>query len=469
MDSSAGDARPGRIGYVVNAFPVVSETFLLNELRALGERGVPVAVMALDPTQPPVRHAYMAELDLPVTRRPSGEAGRGGRIVLTHARLLAARPRAYLAGLAAALAAGLRRPARMGLDLARLRRRLRSFQRAVWLAGEARRLDVAHLHSFYADRPLAVTVLASRLCGLPYSFAAHAKDLYTTPDSRLRRALAGARFATVCHRHGEQRLRELAGVHAERVVHQRHGTDVALFRPDRSVAREAGLVLAVGRLTPKKGFDDLLQACALLRESTPGLRCVIIGDGRLRAELQADVVRLGLGETVSFRGFQPQQAVAEWYRRASLLVMPSRVLDDGNRDGIPNVVVEAMCASLPVIATSAGSIPEVIEHGVTGVLVPPGDPQQLAAAIAALLRDPQRANQLASAAARAALAMDFRQCVAPLAARFRTCLQLPAAASPGSPAAPARALADRPVESTPAPAPARDRQARAACQRSVEV
>ena len=437
MNPGAGGARLRRVGYVVNAFPVVSETFLLNELRALREQDVPIAIIALDPAEPQVRHACMAELDFPVTRLPPRESGSYRRLAMTHARLFATRPRSYLACLAATLAAGLRRSGGARLDLARLRRRLRSFVHAGWLAGEARRLQVAHLHSFYADRPLAVTLLASRLCGLPFSFAAHAKDLYTTPDSRLRRALAGARFATVCHRHGEQRLRELAGARADRVFHQRHGTDIALFRPDLPTAREPDLVLAVGRLTPKKGFDDLLEACALLRESNRALRWVIIGDGRLRTGLEATVGQLGLGETVSFLGFQPQQVVAQWYRRASLLVLPSRVLDDGNRDGIPNVIVEAMCAGLPVVATSAGSIPEVIEDGVTGVLAPPGNSRQLAAAIAGLLDDPQRANRLASAAACAALQMDFRRCVAPLAERFRACLQLPSAESTSGPPEPA--------------------------------
>ena len=410
------------IGYVVNAFPVASETFLVNELRALAERELPVVVLALDAAVPPAPHACAATLSVPVLRAPSGP-WRSLVFLRAHAVAAAQRPRAYFGQLGGALGQ-LGKPSEAGgrSRWSRAWRRLRQLSLACWLADASRRLGVVHLHAFYANKPLELARAAAAFTGASYSFAAHAKDLYTTPERRLRRGLARARFAVTCHEDGARRLRELAGARAGRVMFQRHGTDLARFRPRPAVQRDDRLLLAVGRLTPKKGFHDLVAACAQLRAAGRDFRCVIAGDGRLRDDLEGLIAEHGLAGQVSILGFQTQDQLAEWYARASVLVMPSRVLDDGNRDGIPNVVVEAMCSGTPVIATTAGSIPEVIEDGVTGRLVAPGDPAALAAAIEAALADPAAARQLARDALNALQGLDYSACAAPLAKKFSSLL-----------------------------------------------
>lgn len=243
-----------------------------------------------------------------------------------------------------------------------------------------------------------------------------------TPERRLQRGLARARFAVTCHEDGARRLRELAGGRAERVMYLRHGTDLARFRPRPDDGRDPSLVLAVGRLTPKKGLHDLVAACAQLRAAGQDFRCVIAGDGRLRDELEGLIAAHGLAGQVRILGFQTQDQLADWYGRAGVLVMPSRVLGDGNRDGIPNVVVEAMCSGTPIVATRAGSIPEVIEDGVTGRLVAPGDAAALAAAIGAVLAKPAGAQRLAHHALSTVRGLDYATCAAPLARKFSSLL-----------------------------------------------
>ena len=422
MKPNRNSAAEPCIGYVVNAFPAASETFLINELRAMAERRLLVVVLALDAEAPLVPHACAETLSLPVVRAPGGQ-WRKVAFLKANAAAALRRPQVYFALLGSALLQ-LGKPA--GGDArsrwSRMRRRLRYLSLSCWLADASRRLGVFHLHAFYANKPLELARAAAALGGMSHSFAAHAKDLYTTPARQLRRGLACAKFAVTCHEDGARRLRELAGARAERVMHMRHGADLARFRPRPDNEREAGLLLAVGRLTPKKGFHDLVAACALLRLAGCDFRCVIAGDGRLRGELEGLIGAEGLAGHVRILGLQTQDQLADWYARASLLVMPSRVLDDGNRDGIPNVIVEAMCSGTPILATTAGSIPEVIADGVTGRLVEQGDSIALAAAIRDALERPECARRMAGNALNAVQGLDYSACAAPLARKFSSLL-----------------------------------------------
>ncbi len=411
-----------RIGYIVNAFPVVSETFVLNEIRAMERGGVRVAIFPLSRRRDRVEHAAVADLRGPIVHPPPPGWRGLPRTALAHAAVLGRSPGAYLASLWRAVS----RPRALA-------KRLERFALSVWIARCAVRYGVAHLHAHYAREPLEAAERVRRLIGVPYSFAAHAKDLYTSPDALLARRLRRARFAVACHAGGERRLRDLAGPeHAAKAIRVPHGVDTRVMRghargPERGKRergsqggpREGGLVLAVGRLTPKKGFDDLIAACAALRREGRAFRCVIVGEGRLKGTLRAAIDAAGLGDAVELHRFVPQEELARLYARASLLAAPSKIMEDGNRDGIPNVVVEAMCAGLPVVATRVGGIPEIVRDGVTGILVPPGDPEALARGIARLLEHPDEAGRMGRAAAGAARDLDFRRTNAPLVERFR--------------------------------------------------
>lgn len=200
-------------------------------------------------------------------------------------------------------------------------------------------------------------------------------------------------------------------------MHVVHGIDCRSFHP-ADPKRPSNLILAVGRLTPKKGFDRLVAACALLQQDGREFRCEIIGEGRLRGELQAAIDANGLGDRVRIRSFVAQEDLVGWYRRAAVLAAPAVCTPNGNRDGIPNVVVEAMACGLAVVGSRVGGIPEMVEDGHTGALVSPGDVGALAGALAALLDDPERAERLGRSGAAKVAKLDFRQTQSPLIERL---------------------------------------------------
>lgn len=406
-----------RIGYLVNSYPVLSETFIRNEIRAVRDAGIDVAVFRLEP--PSRRQPVEADSDVAVVDLSPRTIGRGGLLV-AHLAHLCRRPKEYLSVLRRGVLVYLKRYLIERTERRRraLRKRTRRFSRAVCLAREARRRGVVHLHAHYAKEPLETAELVRRLEGTPYSLAAHAKDLYTVPEQRLTRRLRRARFAVACHPHGAQRLRELRPRRGARILHVPHGLDTDLFRP-LAGRRQRDLILAVGRLTPKKGFEHLLRACAVLRRQGRQLRCVLIGNGRCHSRLARLRDELDLGNVVELRKSVPQTDLPRWYRRATVFAMPAQVLEDGNRDGIPNVLLEAMACAAPIVATRVSSIPHAVEHGRTGLLVPAGDPFALASAIRRLLDDPRFAAELGRKAAGRVAELDYRDTNRRLIDEFR--------------------------------------------------
>jgi glycosyltransferase involved in cell wall biosynthesis/2-polyprenyl-3-methyl-5-hydroxy-6-metoxy-1,4-benzoquinol methylase len=426
MSGEKGRRRRGAaIGYVLKAFPVVSETFILNEVRALEGLGVPLVLMSLKRLEQPVTHAGASEVRSPLLYAPWPRVAGLPALARAHVTVAARRPGAY--GVTAwkeigrALLRCLRRP-----DRSRRRglaKRLRRLAWAGWVAAEARRRGIRHLHAHYCSEPLRVAELVRKLAGVTYSFAGHAKDLYTAPPQRLKRRLRRAEFAVACHRHGEATLRRLAGSRlAAKVVRVPHGLDTGLFRP-APAKRDPALILAVGRLTPKKGFDTLIRACAQLVADGQKVRCEIYGEGALKAELAALVERLGLAGRVRLRRFRAQEELPALYRRAAVFALPCRELADGNRDGVPNVVLEAMACGAAVVATRGAGVPEAIRDGENGLLVPPDDAAALAAAIRRLLGSAELASRLGRGAAEDLAGLEFRRTNAELARRFRPYLK----------------------------------------------
>jgi glycosyltransferase involved in cell wall biosynthesis len=229
---------------------------------------------------------------------------------------------------------------------------------------------------------------------------AHAKDLYTTLPRNVRIRSQAARFVVTCTQFNAAYLAGILG-EAHRVpIHVLyHGTDLQRFSPDRS-AVEPRRILSVGRLVPKKGFPDLVRALALLRARGVPIRTDIYGGGPLREELEALGRQLGLDGELAFHGARLQDEIVAAYRRAAVFALAPVVTDDGDRDGIPNVLVEAMASGVPVVATRISGIPELITDGVDGLLVPDHDPAALAEAVERVLRDPELADRLGQAGRR---------------------------------------------------------------------
>ncbi len=258
------------------------------------------------------------------------------------------------------------------------------------------RAKVAHLHAHFINEPAGVAELVHLLTGIPYSVTAHAKTSICRP-AELVRKMAKAKFIVTCNDYNRRYLTPDGRRCADIKIY--HGLDARLFQADAAVypSAEASLVLSVGRLRPKKGFHCLVDACGLLKIGGHEFRCMIAGYGPLRGELETRIAKLGLEDTVSLTDMLTQGEVIALYKQASLFVLPCRITADGDRDGIPNVLAEAMAMELPVVSTNIAGIPELVEHNRTGILVRPEDPVELAAAIARLLDQPQLREELGKA------------------------------------------------------------------------
>jgi glycosyltransferase involved in cell wall biosynthesis len=377
------------IGVIVKGWPRLSETFIAQELRALEQRGLRLHLYSLrhptDRKVHPLNHAVTA----PVTYLPE---------YLWHAPLRvwrAWRAVRHLPGYAQARRVWLR-------DLRRdcTPNRIRRFGQALVLAAE-RNPAITHFYAHFLHTPASVARYAALVAELPWSVSAHAKDIWTTPDWEKQEKLRDAVWAVTCTRAGAAHLNALA---PGKVTLVYHGLDAARFpavattRPPRDGANPADplIILSVGRAVPKKGYDALLDALARL-PSDLHWRFVHIGGGPLLDSLKRKAATLGCADRIVWRGAQTEDGVRTAYREADLFVLASRVTENGDRDGLPNVLLEALSQSCPVVATGVSAIPELVVDGVTGALVPPGDTAGLASAIARLGRDPALRARLAAA------------------------------------------------------------------------
>jgi len=277
----------------------------------------------------------------------------------------------------------------------------------------ARRLEedgVTHLHAGFVHSPGSVAWLASAMTGLPFSLASHAKDLYHSPPALLRKKLSAARVVFTCTRYNITHLKRLAEGEPIHVRHAYHGTDLSRFQFGPYAQSKPPVVLAVARLVEKKGLDTLVRACARLRDRGRDFRCHIIGDGPLRKPLSDMIRKYKLSRVITLEGSLDQSEVLTWYRRATVFALPCVVTVDGDRDGIPNVLIEAAACGVPLVSTPVSGIPELIEEGVSGLLVPPHEPDELANALDELLRSVVLREKLrVNARARVVKAFDVRR------------------------------------------------------------
>jgi len=282
------------------------------------------------------------------------------------------------------------------------------------------------LHAHFIHTPAAVTLYASMLIGLGWSCSAHAKDIWTSPDWELAGKLAQARFVATCTRAGFDKLKSLSP-DPQRVHLSYHGLDLERFsrfegkRParDGSQADDPVILMSVGRAVEKKGYSVLLDALALLPQ-TLAWRFVHIGGGELLDQLKAQAQALGLSSRITWLGARAQAEVLVHYRQADLFVLPCRIASDGDRDGLPNVLVEAASQRLTCVSTTISAVPELLSDGVNGLLVPPDDPRSLSAALMRAIGDPALRTRLGDTAEkRVRQAFDHKTSIAQLVELFR--------------------------------------------------
>ncbi|MGF1500840.1 MAG: glycosyltransferase family 4 protein [Paracoccaceae bacterium] len=392
---SGQPAGPTRLAVVVKGYPRLSETFIAQELHALEARGFRFEIWSLRAPYDDRTHPIHAEIRARPRYLPEYLHDAPLRV------LRGLRSARRLAGFGAALRlwwADLRRDPS--------RNRVRRFGQAAVLAAELP-AETAFLYVHFLHTPTSVARYAARMHGIPFAISAHAKDIWTLPDWEAREKLADAAFCVTCTGTGAGQLAALAP--EARVELLYHGLDLGRFPPPPAPRAPGGpfRLVSVGRLVEKKGYDTLLDALARLPAGLDW-HFTHIGGGKLARTLAAAAEARGLSDRIDWQGKRAQADVIAALRGADLFVLPSRIAEDGDRDGLPNVLMEAASQRLPILSTRISAIPEFIPDEAHGCLVPPGDPAALAEAIAALAADPDRRRAMAEAAhARLLAAFDF--------------------------------------------------------------
>ncbi|MEX5269325.1 glycosyltransferase [Kocuria sabuli] len=360
-----------RIGYVLKVYPRFSETFVVTEILAREAQGEELAIFALRPSTDPRFHPELARVQAPLHRVDRPERASAGWAVL-------ARAAEVVPGFGSRFAALL--PELTGTEASEV-------HQGVALAVQVVEEGITHLHAHFATLAAHVAEIASRLTGVPFSVTTHAKDIFhdSVDPARLRRTLERADHVLTISEYNRRHLTAAFPGQAHRLRLVRNGLELSRF-PYRDPAPAGGVlrVAAVGRLVEKKGFDRLARAAARYRAAGGRLSVTIAGGGELDRPLRALIADLGAEDVVELVGPRTQAEIGRLLRTADVFAAPCVVGADGNADGLPTVLLEAMAMGVPVIATDVTGIPEVVRNTAprTGLLVPADDDDALVGALA---------------------------------------------------------------------------------------
>jgi colanic acid/amylovoran biosynthesis glycosyltransferase len=373
--------RRRHLGYVLKRYPRISETFVVAELVELERQGEQVTVFALSRPDEPFEHGFVGAVRAQVVYLPHRPLWQPLRVLRALVHVWRTAPRGWLRAAAVSL---------MPPRLAGWRKLLQ----ATVLRQELGRAGIDHVHAHFATAAARLANLAWRMDGPSYSVTAHAKDIYHegVRRDRLRDKLSNASFvATVSEANSDYLASLLPDSRPPHVVS--NAVDLRRLGAPRMDGRESHAVLTVARLVEKKGLPDLVSACGVLARRGVPVRLEIVGDGPLRAELEAAASREGV--TAVFHGALPNEQVLGLYRRATVYCLPCVVASTGDRDGLPTSVLEAMALGLPVVATALNGLAEAVVDERTGLVVPGHDPAELANALERLLGDRELRDRLA--------------------------------------------------------------------------
>lgn len=404
----------GTVAYVLKGYPRLSEIFITSEIYRLEQLGVKLRLAVIKHGDELHTNGLFNKIAarpnyLPQTSSLSQTSLR--RWLSLHLKdflpavhnVFKRRPSGFARAVIAASAQAVR--ARRSFLAWPRKLYLKEFLQAVWTAQLILDAgDVSHIHAHFCHGSTTVAWLASILTGLPFSFTAHAKDIYCeslNPSGLLRRKMNAAQFVVTCTDANREHLLNIEPNANVRCIY--HGlnaefADLLLDASNAPVKNDRLRTLGVGRLVPKKGFDVLVEACAILKRRGFHFETAIVGEhGEHEAQLRKQIEAHGLKDIVRLIGPMEQSRLYTEYQRADIFCLPCRVLDNGDRDGLPNVLMEAMACGLPVITTPVSGIPEIIKDGQNGALVPPEDAEALANAIQRISADRMLARNLGRA------------------------------------------------------------------------
>lgn len=363
-----------KIAYLMSQFPETHETFILRELNAMKDKGAIFEILSLKPCKDKVIHPEAVEL---MKKTVYGRALSSWLIIhsIRH-------PFRTVSALLYVIKSYYKTPNE-------LIKALYVFLECSYFARVIEKEKINHIHSHWATMPTTAAMILSKMTGVSFSFTAHAWDIFLNANG-LAKKIERSRFAVTCSSYNKRFLDEnfIKG-RVSKIYLNYHGIDLDKMtrRELRATTPNKLKILAIGRLVETKGFEDLLKACRILKDKGIEFECDIIGEGPLSGSLKSQVSSLKLEERVKFLGIKTQNEIKKLYSEATMLVQPSVVAKNGDRDGIPNVILEAMALGVPVVSTRISGIPEVVIDGETGILVPERDAHALAGAIERLGRD----------------------------------------------------------------------------------
>lgn len=372
------------IAYILKGYPRISETFISNEILMLEQLGFTMRLFSMRQPRENFSHASVKKIEAKVDYLPTELLIELPRLLFPNIFLAAKYPMRYHRALMLA-GARFRRTGK----LATVKHLLQAgYMTKHFLLKEP---EISHLHGHFAHSPTSVTMFGSILSGLPFSFTAHAKDIYTSHPEQLREKMDEARFVVTCTRHNAEYLQSIAPDTSTPIHCVYHGIDLDLFSHQESIVAptEPYRLFTVARLTEKKGLPTIYRALALLRDRGISFQHILIGDGDDRDKILALIDALGLSDHCHWLGTKTHDEVLARFKESDLFLLGCEIAENGDRDGIPNVLVESLAMGVPAISTTVSAIPEILRNRETGLTVPPADPETMAAGIMTMLEDRQ--------------------------------------------------------------------------------
>jgi colanic acid/amylovoran biosynthesis glycosyltransferase len=378
---------PSRVAYIVSRFPHLPETFILREMIHLEKLGWEIELYPLILQRQEVIH----EEAHPWLARAHAVPWFSLSLLQANARYLTGHPRKYASLLARVIRENLRSPKFLG-------RALLLFPRAIWMADDISKQGIEHIHAHYATHPALVAWLIHQLTGIPYSVTVHAHDIFVEKPM-LATKLHDSMFISSISEFNLQYLVDLYGPWVrDKAQIVRMGIDPAYYQDRKGIQNfnSSGLeILSVGSLQPYKGHIFLVRACAILKQRGIPFHCRIVGGGDLRDLLMRAIQESQMEGWVELLGPRTQVEVSSLLRTANCYVQPSVITSSGKMEGIPVALMEAMVSKVPVVATAISGVPELVQPGETGWLVPPENVNALADTLTEIYADPKEAERRA--------------------------------------------------------------------------
>jgi colanic acid/amylovoran biosynthesis glycosyltransferase len=384
----SGDASVARratspiIAHLAQEFPSLTMTFVYREVMALRDRGMNIDTFSI--WKPNIKNVSREARHLADTTYyifPLSWV----KFLRAQFSFLITHPIKYLSTFFYVLT-------RPNMRVSHRRRTFLHFFYAIYIAEEIKKRGIKHVHAHFALNAATVAMIVGRILGISYSLTAHANDIFANPVM-LKEKLENAEFVITISEYNKSHLQQFTS--ADKIHIVPYGLDLRQFAPlSGPMDGDMPVILSIGRLVEKKGFPYLIEACDILRKRDYRFRCKIVGDGPQRKTLEKMIADARLEKIVSLEGTVLQEELINYWRQATVFALPCVIGENEDRDGMPNVLIEAMALQVPVVSTSLVGIPEFIKNGESGLLAPPGDTEALAGLLAVLLDSPALRTQM---------------------------------------------------------------------------